>query len=278
MSAIPVADAPSFRRVARRTAVLRVVLALALGAAAVAAVASARGLEERSTPLFTSGRSGIVVLDLSSSVEAIPPPEIGAVLRRLAEARARVGLALFSDVAYEALPTSASSEELRTYLRFFNRRQVIGPRGAFGPVRVVRARVVTPWTHAFRGGTRISAGLELARRMIHEHPSRTNDVVLVSDLNDSLFDVSALSTALAEIRREHIRLRVVGLNAAPSDRAFFQQRLGDASLVGARELFTAQRRETGSRTPWKLVGLGAALALLLALNELHCGRLEWRRA
>jgi hypothetical protein len=251
-----------------------VLLAAAVLGTALATAVSASRLEVRTTPLFGSGSSGILVLDLSSSIDSVPRREIGTVLRRLADARSHVGLVLFSDVAYEALPASASSEELRTYLRFFP----APPSARTGrPLPIRRVRVVTPWTRSFRGGTRISAGLQLARRMIAEHPRRTNDVVLVSDLNDSLFDVSALSTALAELRRERIHLRIVALNAAPSDRAFFSQRLGRSTLIDSRELFAPPRRKVSGDVPRGFVALVVVLALLLAANELQCGRLEWRR-
>ena len=271
MTSIPVAEAPAFGAIARRTTIVRLLLAAAVLATALAAVVSARRLQVRATPLFSSGRSGILVLDLSSSTDSIPR-EVGTVLRRLSDARSRVGLVLFSDVAYEALPTSASSAELRTYLRFFKRP----PARALAPARRPRARTISPWTRAFRGGTRISAGLELARQMIDEHPARTNDVVLLSDLNDSLFDVSALSTALAELRRERIHLRIVAVNAAPADAAFFRQRLGPSSLIGTRELFATQRRASRGSGPRALVLLAVALALLLTANELSCARLERR--
>src|SRR5207247_11103447 len=101
-------------------------------------------------------------------------------------------------------------------------------------------------------GTRVSAGLGLARQIVAAHPGRTNDVVLLSDLNDSLFDVSALSTALAELRRDRIHLRIVGMNASPGDRAFFQQRLGRSAVIEPRELFSPARGGSGG-TPRELV-------------------------
>jgi hypothetical protein len=274
MTSIPIAEAPAFRGIARRTAIVRVLLAAAILGTALATAVSASRLEVRTTPLFGSGSSGILVLDLSSSIDSVPRREIGTVLRRLADARSHVGLVLFSDVAYEALPASASSEELRTYLRFFP----APPSARTGrPLPIRRVRVVTPWTRSFRGGTRISAGLQLARRMIAEHPRRTNDVVLVSDLNDSLFDVSALSTALDELRRDRIHLRVVAMNANRANRAFFSRRLGQAALIRAPELFAWRQRKPTGHTPRGLITAVVALALLLAVNELQCRRLDWRR-
>jgi hypothetical protein len=278
IGSIPLAEVASLDRSARRTTIVRLLLAAGLAATALAAVVSARRLVVTSTPIFGSGTSGILVLDLSSSIDAVPPREIGAVLRRLADSHSHAGLVLFSDVAYEALPSSASSEELGSFLRFFRRPPAADRRGFVLRPRTRRARVITPWTRSFRGGTRISAGLELARQMIDRHPGRTNDVVLVSDLNDSLFDITALATALAEVRRERIHLRVVPLNATPTNRAFFTERLGRATLVSGSELFAPPPRRTAGEVPRGLVGLAITLALLLAVNELLCGRLTWRRA
>ena len=138
------------------------------------------------------------MLDLSSSTDSAPPREIPGVLRHLANAGGRSGLVLFSDVAYEALPLASTSEELRPFLRYFRRPPlppVTAQNGRFQqPPGVVRR--VTPWSRSFRSGTRISAGLVTARRMVLDGPSRGHDVLLVSDLNDSLFDVAALEQEL----------------------------------------------------------------------------------
>lgn len=281
-ASIPLAETASFRRAARRTTAVRLALALALALSAAAAVTAADRLEVGETTLFAPGAAGVLVLDLSSSIDAAPPAEIAGVMRRLVDAGGRVGLVLFSDVAYEALPASSSTEELRPYLRFFRRPPQAGNSRNFVPLPSFRnRRVVTPWSRSFRGGTRISAGLETARQMV-DRTGGPKEVMLISDLNDSLFDLSSLSAALLEYRQEGIRLRIVPVNATTDSRAFFAKRLGRAAFVpravlqgGPAQL--AARTTTG-RSPRTLVALAALVALLLAANELWCGRLAWRRA
>ena len=78
------------------------------------------------------------MLDISSSTDSAPPREIPGVLRHLANAGGRSGLVLFSDVAYEALPLGATSEELRPFLRYF-RRPALPPAPAAGGERPVHA-------------------------------------------------------------------------------------------------------------------------------------------
>jgi len=245
------------------------VFAVAIGAAALAAGVEAWRTDAVETPLFGSGESGILVLDLSSSIDATTPLAPGAVLRKLAGSGGRAGLVLFSDVAYEALPTSASATELRSYGRFFRRPS----QGAAAR----RRTIVSPWTGSFRGGTRISSGLELARRMIQQHPERGRGVVLVSDLNDSLFDIEALTAALARYRRDGIDLRVVPVGATPEDRALFADWIGEAGFVRPAELAGPVETEVSSSVPRLLVVFVALVAALLGLNELACARLDWRR-
>lgn len=276
---IPLAETGSFRRLARRATMVRLVLGTALALTAVAAILSARRLDIGESPVFASGNSGIVVLDLSSSIDSVPAPEIQAALRRIADGHGRAGLVLFSDVAYEALPSAASSVELRSYLRFFqqppspdSRRTSLLPGG-----RRAR-RTITPWTRSFRGGTRISGGLELARRMIQEHPGRTHDVLLISDLNDSLFDLGELTTALLQYRQEGIHLRVIPVGATNENRDFFAHRLGHGIFVPTAELVRPPRRQNAGDAPGTLIALAVVLALLLGVNELACGRLDWSRA
>ena len=180
------------------------------------------------------GASGVVVLDISSSTDSAPPREIPGVLRHLANAGGRSGLVLFSDVAYEALPLGATSEELRPFLRYF-RRPALPPApvpaqtAVHAPPRITRR--ATPWSRSFRSGTRISAGLESARRMVLEEPSRGSDVLLVSDLNDSLFDIAALEQTLRRYKRDGIHLRIVALRPTVENRGFFVSRVGKGAFV-----------------------------------------------
>jgi hypothetical protein len=270
--AIPLAETGLLERSRRRTTVLRLGLAAVVLAAAVFAVVAAGRIDGAGPTVLGKGRSGVVVLDLSSSTESAPPRDIPGVLRQLANAGGRSGLVLFSDIAYEALPLAASSEQLRPFLRFFRRPPQVSTTA---PIR----RPPTPWTRSFRSGTRISAGLAEARRMVlEESPSRAQ-VLLVSDLNDSLFDVAALEQELRRYRRLNLGLRIVALNATPESRSFFASRLGEGAFVTrpayAEGLAGKPVPPLQGTWSWLLVGLALAAAGLLAVNELACGRMEW---
>jgi hypothetical protein len=147
------------------------------------------------------------------------------------------------------------------------------------PPRIVRRP--TPWSRSFRSGTRISAGLASARRMVLDEPARGNDVLLVSDLNDSLFDIAALERELRQYKREGIRLRIVALRPTVENRGFFASRLGQGAFVERAAFADGLTGSTGrpldGSTPWPLIALIALLAVALAVNEIFCGRLEWGR-
>ena len=284
--AIPLAETADLARFARRTTVVRVTLLLAILAVIGFCIFESSTLHVGEATLLGPGTSGVVVLDLSSSTDSAPPREIPGVLRHLANAGGRSGLVLFSDVAYEALPLGATSEELRPFLRYFRRpalppQPVAGANGRFTrPPQITRR--ATPWSRSFRSGTRISAGLESARRMVLQERSRGSDVLLVSDLNDSLFDVASLEQTLRRYKRDGIHLRIVALRPTVENRGFFVSRVGKSAFVERAAFADGLSGQTGrplaGGTPWALIGLISLLALALAANELLCGRLEWRTA
>jgi hypothetical protein len=114
-STIPLADAPRLRREVTRTRVLRLVLAGALVACLLAGVLLARGPRVSSAPVLPVGSSGVVVLDLSASVETGKLKRIYTALTQLAETPgATFGLVIFAGWAYEALPPGTPARELGT--------------------------------------------------------------------------------------------------------------------------------------------------------------------
>jgi hypothetical protein len=276
--ALPLADAPTLAPLARRTALVRWALALALAAVAVAAVLTTRSMRVGESAFFSPGSAGVIVLDLSSSTEAAPPEEIQLGLTRIAKSGRKTGLVLFSDVAYEALPPTAKAAELRPFIRYFHAPRV-DPANPFALPPASERRRTNPWS-SFRGGTRISSGLRLARTALER--SNSSGVVLISDLNDSLFDLPQLTRTLHDYVRDGIRLRVVGLNPNPSDREFWVRQLGERAFVPEPALTTDPAAHKTARLigtfPRRLVALGALLALVLALNELWGNRLSWRPA
>jgi hypothetical protein len=272
--ALPLADAPALASLARRTAIVRAVIALAIGGVAVAAALTTRTMRVGESAFFSPGSAGVIVLDLSSSTEAAPPEQIELALKRVAKSGRRAGLVLFSDVAYEALPPTANAAELAPFIRYFHVPRV-DPTNRFPAPN--QRRQTNPWS-TFRGGTRISSGLRLARHALER--SNSKGVVLISDLNDSLFDLPQLARALHDYLRNGIRLRVVGLNPTPQDRELWVRLLGERAFIPQPTLTTDPAAHKEARLvgqfPRPIVVLGALLALALALNELFGNRLSWR--
>ena len=276
--ALPLADAPALARLARRTAIVRWILLAAIAAVAIAAVLTTREMRVGESAFFAPGSAGVIVLDLSSSTEAAPPEEIELALQRVAKSGRRAGLVLFSDVAYEALPPSAKAAELAPFIRYFHVTHP-DPNQAYVPWTQPPRTRTNPWS-SFRAGTRISSGLRLARQALER--SGSPGVVLISDLNDSLFDVPQLTRTLRDFVRDGIRLRVVPLNPSADDRAFWESRLGKSAFIPEPVLTTDPAENRAARVigtfPWRFVLLGALLALILAANELFGNRLTWRAA
>ena len=285
---LPTSAADELRREHRRTRWVRLALGVAALALLLAAFGFARDLHALPTSYFASGSGGIVVLDLSTSVDAQKSQRVQRVLQSFADTEGRIGLIVFSDSAYEMLPPDTRSEELRPMLRFFDQ----GPVGYFqrfggrrrggNAVPPQRPREESPWSLSFRGGTRISTGLAEARAVIAREGNSDLSVLLLSDLDDSGFDTTALTEELVAYEEHGIRLRVVPLFPAPEDRRLFTQIAGKNVFVDRPELLrntTVRERLTlvGS-SPWALVCVGAALLGLLAVNERWCARLAWGRA
>jgi hypothetical protein len=293
---IPLADASALGWHARRTALLRLALAAALLAALALEVSFGRDTEKRARPAFPGGRSGVLVLDVSASIGA-PGQRFTEPLRYLARTKQDFGLVLFSDTAYEAIPPGTDSKELKPFIRRFTTevRPCITPRRWRCPpgtrmmspsaARAWRVRADAhrdPWLESFRGGTRISTGLVLAREILERKGMTRRGVLLVSDLNDSPFDLPPLTRELIAYRRDEIPLHVVALSPFRGDRSYFTRMLGREAFVDRSDLAPAgpDRSRAGetSSFPVDLVLVGLIVLLLLGANEHYCGRLTWRRA
>ena len=284
---LPTSAASELGRERRRTWIIRIALALlAVGFLAAAFILS-RDLKALPTSYFATGSGGIVVLDLSSSVDQQKAQRAQRVIRSMAETEGRIGLVVFSDSAYEMLPPDTRSEELRPILRFFE-----APPGGFGrpgfgrrrqdqPAQPAQRPEQSPWSLSFRGGTKISTGLAEARAIIARENDPSLSVLLLSDLDNSGFDSSALTEEVTAYERAGLRLRVVPLFPAAEDRDFFERVVGkDAMLERAELVRNTSVKESltlvGS-SPWMLAGIGACLLALLALNERYGARLVWGR-
>jgi hypothetical protein len=267
MSTIPLADAPALRRPARWTFAIRVALAaIALGAAAAFLFLS-RHPQTRTAVALPRNASTIVVLDVSASISSDTYSRIGGTLASIARSNAPLGLVVFSDIAYEALPPGVPASDLTPLVRYFTLPTQSQP--GFAPTFPPN-----PWSSAFSAGTKISSGLELAHAIAVAQPRRP-EVVLVSDLDDDPGDLARLTSVVAAYRRDAVPVRVVGLNPSPQDVALFQRLLGPAvPIAQAPTLADVPPHET-TALPTALLALALAAAAALALRELWSPRLAW---
>jgi len=256
---------------AARTAIVRVALAIVLVGAVVAAVLVARRPHVERQPFVAPEAGGIVVLDMSASITSDTYDRIHRTLQELVARGGRYGLVLFSNVAYEALPPGTPASALEPLVRYF----AVPPQTAPGEQP---ALPVNPWTASFTSGTSIAAGLDLARRIELASRVRHPAVVLVSDLADDPNDIQRLTAVLTQYRAQRIRLRVIGLNAAPNDEAYFARLIGTGDAIIPAGTSESGRPAPGAPRasfPVGLALLAILVAALLAANELNSARLRW---
>jgi VWA domain containing CoxE-like protein len=261
---LPLADAPALWRHADRTRYVRIGLALALLGVFAALAVTAFGLRTRSTSYFTKRGNGIVLLDLSASVDPRANVRLATFLRTLADSDQRVGLVAFEEQAYELLPPGSRGDGIRPMLRFFG-----GAQPLFGPE--------TPWSRAFLGGTSIGAGLHLARQIVERKGE--GSVLLISDLQDASSDIPLLTDEISRLERERIPFHVLPLFPNEPALALFTGLVGRDAFVdeGAlqKNARVAEHQGVVAEFPWWLLLLAAALLLGVATNEYVGRRLEW---
>lgn len=262
MSAIPLSGTGAFAGRARRTLALRIGLAVALVGALVTVFIGAHETK-KGGQLLPSGRSPVIALDLSWSVSYDKSRLIEKTMGDLAGSGRRVGLVLFSDTAYEALPPGTRAGALKPMVRFF--------RGDGAP---------NPWTDTFSAGTRISTALQMAREMLHRHHVANGSVVLISDLADAPNDGPELARTLVAYTREQIPINVVAVNPAKEDVELFRGALSShGGSVTTLQSGPGENRLPRSHPSFPLVVVIAVglVALLLGLNEHALGALRWGR-
>lgn len=264
---VPTTEPERLGHAARRTALLRAALALALAAALVGAVLVARSTDPRHAPLVPSGTTGMLVLDLSASVYE---DAFGQTIRKLARSGERTGVIAFSDAAYELLPPGTPARELLPLLRFFRPE----------PASTSSELPVDPWKD-FRAGTRISEGLRVAHETLRREGTTNGSIVLVSDLEILPDEVVRLSEVAAGLRQDGIGLRIVPLFPTPAKYARIRQIVGDSAFLressAASPVAAPEGRSLRHALPWAFLLAAAAFVLLLALNEQLLSRLEVRR-
>lgn len=194
---LPLADAKRLQSVARRTRLVRITLLIAL-AAALAYCAWFLLLRPASAHADRAERPTVVVLDVSGSVGGQAVKRLEKLFTTLgSSSEARIGLILFSDSGYVALPPGTPSSEMLAYARYFRpppaaERRPLWFSATYVPDGQTLTYASMPWRLTFSGGTTISAGLETARRALLQTNIRTADVVVASDFYDNVSDVSGL--------------------------------------------------------------------------------------
>src|SRR5881275_3147051 len=268
MTSIPLADAAALRPAARRTLAIRIALAAALAGLILAAVLVSRHPHTQTIVTLPAHSSAIVVLDVSASISADTYSRIGGTLSSLARSGGRYGLVVFSDQAYQALPPGTPAADLAPLVRYFTLPPAHGGFAQTFPPN--------PWAKAFSAGTKVSAGLELADRIAFQDKLRKPVVILVSDLDDDPEDLPRLVTIMLALKRDHVPLRIVGLNPSSQDTALFKRLAGGAPIVRAGLLQSGPEPKNHTPFPWTLVVLALAVAVGIAAHELWGPRLEWR--
>lgn len=267
MSVIPLADAPALRRAARLTLLARVAFAAAAAGLGLAFLLVSRHPHTEAFFSLPARADTVLVLDLSASISSDTFSRIGGTLATFSRSGARVGLVEFSDQAYEALPPGTPAADLAPFVRYFTLppQKQPGFAPSFPP---------NPWQNTFTGGTRISAGMELAHEIAVATPRRAT-VVLVSDLDDDPGDLARLASVLLAFRRDRVPVRIIGLDPSPSDVAFFQKLLGPSAPIALAPTRDQVPPRTHTPFPWTLAALAVAGASVIALGALWAPRLEW---
>jgi hypothetical protein len=288
---LPASDAAALERPARRAAVLKLGLLGAIGVIlAVGYVTAPRPTGKLSELVASSGKSTVVVLDISHSVSDLVYREISRTLEGIMTAAGEngsVGLVLFSDHAEEALPPGSRAAELAPFIRFFRplrERGVVAKPSyyrAAGPTEQVQTQFpLNPWYRQFSGGTQISVGLRAARAALQRDqlPGR---VVLVSDLAEAENDLPRLTREVLRYEQSpQVELRVVALPPATrAQQSIFRRIAGDEEIVvDSLSLATGNEGagEPVERISWPYLVVVLALALALAANALLAVPMRWR--
>jgi hypothetical protein len=270
---IPLSDADALRGALRRTTLVRLVLACALVVLAAVAVWRAASLNPRPVSFLPANSTTVVVLDQSKSVYIATYRRIAAMLRKLVAADVPVGLVAFSDTAYEMLPPGARGSELAPLLRFYT------PGHGGSNVDPETLYSANPWQDVFSGGTKISAGLDMARSILHRDHIHNGTILLASDLETAGEDEPNLAQSLVQIGKDpQVHLRVIPLFPVEDDLLFFERFVPKGDFVKPAQLQVKpageSRRRLVAGTPWPLLLVGGLLLLALAANELACGRLH----
>ena len=280
----------------------RMVLAVAALCFLLGAALTALRLPTKNEVLANQ-RSGMIVLDVSRSINATKMNDIRNLLIHFSAPSQRVGLVFFSDTAYELLPPGSPGSALQPFVRFFSLHHV-----APGSKKLHLIR--TPWDDNFRGGTQVSKGLEIARRALQDLKEYLNGshqfngiialdvmrpppaaltpnqkiidalpVLLASDLDNFTDDLPKVGDEITALRRAHLPLHIFAVDPTANDRQLFVRLAGTRAFLSVQSLGHAALRQAKeaavpSTVSAVLIGFAIVLLAVLGLNELWCGRLD----
>jgi hypothetical protein len=269
---IPISDSVALRGPLRRTTLVRIVLGGLLLLLTAFAVWRAASLSPKPVPFLERRTTTIVVLDQSKSIYIAAYRRIASLFRALVAADAPVGVVAFSDTAYEMMPPGTHGTVLAPMLRFYTKARP--GETNLDPLTNFPA---SPWEDVFSGGTKISAGIDLAQAIVHRDHVRNATIVLVSDLETAGEDQPALAQALLLATHDkRIHMKVLPLFPILDDMQFFQKFLPPSAFIKPAQLHvqaaSAARFRLLVSSPWPLVVVGTLLLLALAVNELACAR------
>ncbi|TML13078.1 MAG: VWA domain-containing protein [Actinobacteria bacterium] len=266
--AIPLATTAELAPAIRRTLALRVLFAAALIGLAVAASETGRSNAAAARGLLPGGTGGMLVLDVSRSIKPESNRTITGVLQSLIQAKSRIGLVAFSDIAYELLPPGSPSAELRPLLPYFAPAR---PRPGADPYPP------NPWSSSFSGGTQISSGLTLAHSVLASAGEPKGEILLVSDLDTAPDDVPRVAETFNTFRNQGVPFRIIPVAPRADNLSLFQSIAGKKAFAKpVRSAAVASGQTEGAhrgQTPWTLIILALVLLAALAANEHWCGRL-----
>lgn len=270
--AVTLADLRRLHLPAQRTSAVRLVLAAALAGTLAWLFVVAHSAGTGRAAVFPEGTTtGVVALDMSASISGPVYARVATTLRGIVNANQSVGLTMFSDTAYELLPPNSPPGALLQFVPYFTPLRYYGSSPVFEQ---------SPWD-TFMGGTRIAAGLDMARLALKRGAVKHGAILLVSDLDDSDADQALLEDEALRLHADHIPVRIVPLFASPQNRRIFAALFGDNAFVAPSVFTHTARRHAASIAapqPWTLILVGALLVVLLAGNERFNGRLETRGA
>ena len=266
--AFPSAETVPLRRVARRTTIIRLGLALALVAALALAFLAARDSDVRHAPLVPSGTTGVVVLDLSASVYEAA---FGSTLQKMARQGERAGLVVFSDSATRycrrGRPAASSCRS----------------SASSGPTRTARPAASPPTPGRTSEPARASPRvLAEAHASLVYAGAKKGSILIVSDLEILPDEVARLGHVIADVRRDGIDVRILAVNPSAEKRQLMEEILGKDAFLKEKAEEAApkaapEKESLGLAAPWIFMLAAGLVVVLLAANERLLARLEVRR-